>query len=157
MKTHQVTIEELQAGISLETGEHHKIIVTRSQVLLEVEWDESVVEELPEDLVWSLTVKGVVQRQEIRSGVRENGRVRVAFRWTNESDATSLLVSTDGRDVPLWKNKVIARDPHLNALAVLIKPAEEPAVGDNPGTEVIATVEPGPHGDPTASDSGIVT
>ncbi len=132
----------MRAGIQLETGEHHKIIILRPQVLLELEWDESVAAELPDDLTLGLTVTGDVQRQEIRNGAHDDGRVRVAFRWLNENDPTSLQVSTDGRDVPLWKNKVIARDRDLNALAVLIKPADKPEVQQDQGIEVIATLEP---------------
>jgi hypothetical protein len=145
MKIHRVTIEQLQAGLKLETGERHRVVILRPRVLLELEWDENVVEELPDDLALGLTVEGAVQRQDIRDGIHDDGRVRVAFRWYDENGSTSLQVSTAGRDVPLWKNKVIGKDAGMNALAVLIEPADEPEAQQEQGEEVLATVEPGPH------------
>jgi hypothetical protein len=159
MKIHRITIEELRAGIKLETGEHHKIIILRPQVLLELEWEESVVAELPDDLALGLTVAGAVQHQEIRNGTHADGRVQVAFRWSNENDPTSLLVSTDGRDVTLWKSKVIARDRCLNALAVLMEPVDDPEVPPDQDVEVLATLEPGPHPEEfrEPSNDGVLT
>jgi hypothetical protein len=37
MKIHRVRIEKFEAGLELETGERHKIIILRPRVLLELE------------------------------------------------------------------------------------------------------------------------
>jgi hypothetical protein len=148
MKIHHYTMEQMRRGITLPTGERHRIVVPRPKVLLEVEWDADVVAELPDDLALSLKVGGEVQRQKLQNGYRRRGRVGVAFRWVNVDAPTSMQTSTGGEDSPLWEGRVIGREPGLGAIADLIEPADEPEAEQDSSVQVIATLEPGPREEP---------
>jgi len=107
-----------------EADEGHRVVIRRPDVLLEIEWDDEVLAELPDDLTLNLTVKaGDGASSSSRAGGgggREGAPARLAFRWSDENAPTTLRVIRMGTaeedgDRRLWQGVGVAEGSTLPA------------------------------------------
>jgi len=155
-----VMIGEAGQGVSLPTGQFHRVVIHRADVLLEIEWDDAVAADFDGSAELALTVEGATQRRPLAEAMRKDGRVGVAFRWNGRGSPTTMRVKVNGgadpEGVVVWRDRAIEAEHQVARLAALVAPAMSKSAGgeaDGGGAdeeEILATTEPGPESEELA-------
>jgi hypothetical protein len=107
-ETKQVTRAELEAGLTLQTGRRHRIVVTEALVELHVDWPAHVVERLPDD--FTLTLSGpALPKQELTrdaAAALDDDMMRFDFSWRDKSKVVTLEAAGNGQTIALWRGHV---------------------------------------------------
>jgi hypothetical protein len=110
VKEIRATIEELRIGVTGRTGDAYRIVVP-PRVVLELSWDESLIDLLSQDAVLRLHSQYGMQDRPLRDAVRRDGEVVVGFSWRGPSLPTSLDLIVAGRAHTLWKDRAVGIAP----------------------------------------------